>query len=217
MSIYLPEWPGKPSREPPFDVTRAFPDIADGFLDQPEDIPENPTAPFPEPEVGPPTIWSDEMKSGRFYTEYEVTTQIDGDEGLRGAPKAASKGQGQTVIWRKHGGEAVLSVAWIAEKLGDKPVMPHPIIDSTLYVLKSWRIQAISPKPLTDGVNLVYHIRGIYTYFLQVPPELSAFYFPVAASRFHKVNASALYLGPNLYSKEPLAFLSQINPPEITY
>ena len=217
MPIYLPEFPGKPSREQPPDATVSFPDLGAAQAPGNEPPAAQPVKQYPQPPFYSDTVFSDEMKSDDFYTEYEIVTQLEGLTGLKGAPVAKPKDQGRTAIWRSHGGHSQLTVSWMAERMGKWPTLPHwEILSTTLYVLEGFKIIPEGPVPTPTGQDFIYRIHGVYIYLLQVP-AMAGFYFPVGATRFHKVNASAFAIGPNTFSHEPLAFLSNVNPPGINY
>lgn len=217
MTILLPEWPDKPTRNPPPDATVAFPDLADGVPAGNDQPPRQPVKQYPQPPFYSDTVFSEEMKSDDFYTEYEIVTQLEFLTGLKGAPIAAPKDHGRTAIWRGNGGFSKLTVSWMAERLGKWPIMPHWEIDTTnLFVLEGGKIIPESPVPTPMGQDFIYRVHGVYIYLLQVP-VMSGFYFPVGATRFHKINAAAFALGANWFSKEPLAFISSITPPKIDY
>lgn len=184
-----------------------------------ESDPADSSAPYQPLNPGDRSLWTEAQGSATFYTRYEIVTRVEGDTGIDGDPLAKPKGQGETAFYREHGGFAMLSVAWLAERLGDVPILPHPILEDELYVLKTYEIAPEAPVPNSDGKSLNWRVRGVYRYILQRPPDLDNFnfFFPVGVTPLHIIPASVIRLGPNNFSKEPLAFLSGSGVSEVTF
>jgi hypothetical protein len=162
---------------------------------------------YPDPPPAPPNVWNDVQRGGFWYNRYEVVTRIQGRTGLSGSPLARPKNQGQTAIWRCHGGAAKLTVAWIAERIGSAPVLPHPILEHPDYVLDYFEITPDAPVPTQEGNFLNWRVSGVYVYTLQSPVDLNYLAIPVAKTVVIDVPAVSLTLGSNQFSVDPLRFL----------
>lgn len=200
----------------PYDIkdpTQLFPggDVGSGSPDDSGDS----TIPF-GPEPAGQDVWSEEQASGKFYNHYEIVTRTQFKTGLKGAPKALPRGTGKTAIWRAHAGFSVLTVTWLAERLGAMPVLPHYDFNDPEYVLEGGEVIPESPVPMLQGDAYCYRVRGYYIYWMQ-NWDIASFYWPVATTRAVKTPAMEFCFGLSQFDNQLLKFLTSTSPPPVTF
>lgn len=108
----------------------------------------------------PPAV--DPASSSAVYTDYHVTTNYKKDMGVLMC--AVAGGPIGSEFLKVANETSVREVHWAAERVGQRPRIPDPVVvNSNLTLLKSY-LSPVAPMLSPDGSQLIYHVEGVYTY-----------------------------------------------------
>ena len=153
---------GAPQR--PGETVEDIPD-AGGRRPGGEDGVRVPFVPLDYPEVDS-LVDSEELP---VITAWGVQVSYEWDEGLRYAPVAGSRLDRRAAVWRTHSGVCIKVVSWVAQTVGDRPILPSPGTGSLNEVLISKGISPALPTVLPMG-DQGWTVAGVYRYVLLNPP-----------------------------------------------
>lgn len=170
-----------------------------------------------EPLVDVP-IWSDVQKSSKYYTRYEVCVRHHGKSGLLCQPVAAGLDEDVPHEFvRVHKPRLRMTICWLAERLGAKPIMPHKDLGHPNCVLMEWEIIPENPYPQTDG-SYLYRCRGTYVYDLQTSTVDDVDYLFVGTTNAVVATTVENALGPQQFDRSILAgIIFTATPTQVDY
>src|SRR5262245_46928475 len=97
------------------------------------------------------------------YTEYQVQTTYENDEGILQMP-VAGPDPTPAVIIRTHAPCTRKIVRWVAERQGGMPTLPDPEPPTTTQFLKRSLIARASKKLNADGITHRWRVEGMFEY-----------------------------------------------------
>ncbi len=112
---------------------------------------------------------SDEQASASFYPVFQIQTWIVGDVGLMQMPVAGALGSPARVV-RKSAPFTKKIVYWKAQRLGEKPTLPHWDTGNSNEVLARFLFCPMAPYNLLGGSQFLWICEGLYIYWLSNTP-----------------------------------------------
>lgn len=121
--------------------------------------------------------FSDQYKDPS-YPDYRTDFHHDIDEGLLLLPVAGPPGTPPKIV-RTHAPYMTKRASWVAEKINDKPTLPHWDTSNPNDILVQAHWQPMSP---VAGLGFyVFACRGTYTYVSAVAPSKDNLVLPMGA------------------------------------
>lgn len=140
--------------------------------------------------------WAAVQGTWQRYNRYEIVVKREISTGLKGMRVAGKKTARGAKIVRTHAPYCKLTIAWLAERFGAKPQMPHSDFGDPNYVLEWEEIIPESPVLLQDNESYKYRVSGVYIYVATFAPgDQDSLIVPTTAAVTTPASQHTIYPG----------------------
>lgn len=125
---------------------------------------------------------SDAQLSTFAYNDYTIVTLYQERTGKYQMPVCGPVGSAAAIV-KAHAAAATKTVRWVAQRVGQLPVLPHPDPGNEGETLIYKNIDTAAPVPQPNGLTLAFQVTGTYVYALDRPlAEADPLHMPTVAT-----------------------------------